>query len=86
MLNRIKSRITALIDSACIILKSSMYLFSKYNLPLGGPTHLYVEEMRNQKLILELSAKYGPIFRGRLHRKIMVCIVGLALCQKFNRE
>lgn len=59
---------------------------SRHPLPPGRLIALDVEERKNQRLLLELAARHGPVFKAKDWGELWVCIVGLARCSRFIHE
>lgn len=55
-------------------------------LPPGRLIALDLEEKKNQRVLLELAARHGPVFKAMAWGELWVCVVGLDRCMRFIRE
>lgn len=86
MIRKLKLKTQALVSIAFLWLKAQRYLFSKYELPPGRLIQLYAKERLNRNLILQLTERYGPIFKGRNANNFLTCIVDLPMAHQFLLE
>ncbi|HMO05020.1 MAG TPA: cytochrome P450 [Kiritimatiellia bacterium] len=59
---------------------------SRHPLPPGRLIALDAEERKNQRLLLELAARHGPVFKAVAWGQLWVCVVGLDRCTRFIHE
>jgi cytochrome P450 len=60
--------------------------FSRHPLPPGKLIALDVAEKSNQRLLLELAAEHGSVFKVMAWNELWICIIGLDRCLRFINE
>lgn len=59
---------------------------SRKPLPPGKFLNLDSAEQSDQKFLLKLTEKVGPVFKVVFEDKLTICVVGLSLCRRFLQE
>ena len=61
-------------------------LRSRTRLPPGELVDIGEHERAHRRLLIDLAARHGPIFKGLMERKIVVCVVGHSLGRRLLKE
>ena len=61
-------------------------LRTRKRLPPGELFDIGARERANRTLLIELAARHGPIFKGLMERKIVICVVGHSIGRRLLKE
>ncbi|MBK8766832.1 MAG: cytochrome P450 [Burkholderiaceae bacterium] len=61
-------------------------LRTRTRLPPGELIDIGEHERAHRRLLIDLAARHGPIFKGLMERKLVVCVVGHSLGRRLLKE